>query len=164
MWMVNKMAKEKFAFMKERNLTLKGYSDGSLVHETGAYGWVVGFVTPRGEFSEIARGWGIEREKDNPTRSISTGRMEALGLLRMLEFLQSPSWKGPATLQLDNETVAKRACRDKEPSTAYWTLVDYDIWQIIDQISSPNGRWSGLDPTRRTRRSCQQTRRRRNSS
>ena len=102
--------------------------------------------------------WLPLQTKCHPTRSISTGRMEALGLLRMLEFLQRPSWKGPATLQLDNETVAKKPAGTKTPAphTGLWlTMIS---GKILDPISSPTGRWSGSDPTQRTRRSCQQTR------
>ena len=97
-------AELKLALAKTRGNTLKGYSDGSLVHDAGAYGWILGYNTIEGKFSEVARGWGVELDKYNPTKSTSTARMEALGLLRMAEASRKAKWTKGVTAQLDNET------------------------------------------------------------
>ena len=118
---------------KTKNHTLRGYSDGSMIHNAGSYGWIVGFYE-KGTFHEIARGWGVEHERDNLTNRISTSRMEALGLLRMWEYLTKEKWRGKTLSQLDNETVANRADRWHDRPNAYWSAPDYDIWHEIRKI------------------------------
>ena len=118
---------------QKKQYTLRGYSDGSMIHNAGSYGWVVGFHE-EGAFHEIARGWGVEHERDNPTNRISTSRMEALGLLRMWEYLTKENWQGKTLSQLDNETVANRADRWRDRPNAYWSAPDFDIWHKIRRI------------------------------
>ena len=87
----------RLALARTKGLNLKGYSDGSLLHDAGAYGWIIGLIR-KDQFLEVARGWGVEREKDNPTSDISTARMEALGLLRMAEATQKTMMKRAARI------------------------------------------------------------------
>ena len=44
----------------------------------------------------------------------------------------------PTTLQLDNEGVANRASWERDPRSAYWTHVDFDIWTHIREIAQHN--------------------------
>ena len=112
------------------------YSDGSAKHTEGAYGWLAE-VSLNGEWVEVARGGGVEKRNTNNTRKISSGRMEALGVLRAKQYMQR-RWNKGVEIRLDNLSVVNRHNRMWQKQKKRWNDTDNDIWDQMRRTKTRN--------------------------
>ena len=121
---------------KQRIPMCRIYSDGSAKHTEGAYGWLVE-VSLNGKWVEVARGGGVEKRNTNNTRKISSGRMEALGVLRAKQYMQR-RWDKGVEIRLDNLSVVNRHNRMWQQQKKRWNDTDNDIWDQMRRTRTRN--------------------------